>query len=282
MAPITAVDRDFLSVRYACMEHFSISNPLPDIYHIEDISKVCFTLVVGERDTLLWDTGLGLYDVAYCIAPYIRGKLHVVLSHGHYDHACGAHYFESVLVHPDDMDLCRHSISVSNRKTIIQNAQKRGYLDESFSTDRYLDAVHSHLQPINNDSIDLGGLDVQFTQTVGHTIGSMVAYIPQRQLLLTGDMWNPYTWLFFPESQPLCVYVQSMRGLRDSQAEHVLCSHDQTLRTMKRLRAYIDGLNEQTFSGAVPCPTPPYTQINTYCCHPEPDSVLVFNGDKRD
>jgi len=263
------------------MEHFSVSEPLPGIYHIEDVSKVCFTLIVGKRDTLLWDTGTGLYSVAACIAPYVRGNLHVVLSHGHYDHACGCHDFDTVYVHPDDMQLCRWSIGKASRSRVVRSAQLRGYTDDTFDAEQYLRRWKGKLQPFTAATIDLGDLEVRFLHTVGHTAGSIVAFLPDHRLLLTGDMWNPHTWLFFPESQPLAVYTASMQPLRGLEAEHVLCPHDHAMRTMDRLKAYIDGLNEQTFAKAEPVSIPPYTKINTYRCHPEPDSVLVFNGDKR-
>ncbi len=262
------------------MNHFTVSQPIPGVYHIEDISKVCFTLVVGERDTLLWDTGLGLYDVAACIAPYVRGTLHVVLSHGHYDHVSGYQYFQELSIHPNDAALCQRSISKANRKRIMQRAKERGFLDDTFDTLRYLQDADCVIKPLEDYAMDLGHTTVEFIPTVGHTKGSMVAYIPERKLLLTGDMWNPYTWLFFPESQSLAVYTKTMKGLRDLQADHVLCSHDIALRTMDRFKLYIDGLNEDAFAKAEPCPITPYTHINTYCCHPEPDSVLVFNHDK--
>ena len=262
------------------MQHFTVSHPLPYVYHIADVSGVCFTLVIGQRDTLLWDTGLGLYDVLYCIKPYIRGTLHVVLSHGHYDHACGHHYFPETMVHPEDLQLCKDSVSDLRRGQIIKDASSRGLLDDTFDPVRYHSGDGNTIIPIPDYSLDLGGVTVQFIPTAGHTKGSMVAYIPAYQLLLTGDMWNPHTWLFFPESQPLSVYTQSMHSIRDLQAEHVLCSHDIARRTMKRLRDYIDGLNEDTFQKAEPCIIQPYPHIRTYCCRPEPESILVFNTDK--
>ena len=262
------------------MHHFTVSHPFPHVYHMEDVSGVCFTLVIGRRDTLLWDTGLGLYDVLSCIKPYVQGTLHVVLSHGHYDHACGHHYFPKTMVHPEDISLCKASVSVLRREQIISDASDRGLLDETFHPERYHSGENNTIRPIHESSLDLGGVTVQFIPTVGHTKGSIVAYIPVYQLLLTGDMWNPHTWLFFPESQPLSVYTKSMQSIRDLQADHVLCPHDIACRTMERLRAYIDGLNEGTFRKAEPCSIPPYTHIRTYCCRPEPESMLVFNADK--
>jgi hydroxyacylglutathione hydrolase len=263
------------------MNPFTIGQPLPGVFHIQDAAGVCFTLVTGERDSLLWDTGAGLYDVAACVAPYVRGKLHVVLSHGHYDHACGQHYFSETFVHPDDLMLCKRCAGRKHRSLILKRIRKRGLVDGDYPSEQFLNGTPESVHPLTEFLLDLGNLEVRFLPTPGHTRGSISAYIPKRGLLLTGDSWNPQTWLFFPESRPLSVYTTTMRGLRGLDAEHVLRPHDPTLTSMDRLRAYIDGLNERTFAAAQPYPVPPYTQYNTFRCCPEPDSMLIFNGDKR-
>jgi len=263
------------------MNPFTVTQPLPDVFHIQDAANVCFTLIRGEQDTLLWDTGVGLYDVAECVTPYVRGRLHVVLSHAHYDHACGQHYFSESFVHPIDLNRCRRCVDRKHRTMILNRIHKRGLVGADYPAERFLSGTPETVKPLQDMTLDLGNLEIRFLLTPGHTPGSIVAYLPQRRLLLTGDMWNPHTWLFFTESKPLAVYVKSMKELYDLNAEHVLRPHDLVLNTMDNLRAYIDGLNEETFAKAQPCPIPPYTRFNTWCCYPEPNSKLVFNADKR-
>lgn len=262
------------------MNQFTVGQPLPGIFHIQDAAGVCFTLVPGERETLLWDTGVGLYDVAGCIAPYVCGKLHVVLSHGHYDHACGQHYFEESYVHPDDLERCRQCTGRNNRSLILNRIRERGLIGGDYTAEQFLCGTPETIRPLTGLSLDLGGLDVQFISAPGHTPGSIAAYIPQRRLLLIGDNWNPHTWLFFPESRSLSAYTQMMRQLRGLKADYVLRPHDPDLTSIQRFTAFIDGLNEYTFAAAQPCPIPNYSQYHTYCCYPEPESKLVFNKDK--
>ena len=262
------------------MNPFTVTQPLPDVFHIQDAASVCFTLVRGERDSLLFDTGVGLYDVAECIGPYIRGQLHVVLSHGHYDHACGQQYFGESLVHPADLALCRRCVSQKSRTAILKRLRKRGLADETYPVERFVSGTPETVLPLLEYTMDLGDLEVQFLPAPGHTAGSIVAYIPQYQLLLSGDSWNPQTWLFFRECKPLSVYVQTMKAFLNLKASHVLRPHALALDTMERLRLYIDGLNDQTFASAQPCIVPPYTKYKTYQCFPEPDSVLIFDKDK--
>ncbi len=263
------------------MQHFTVTQPLENVFHIQDAGQVCFTLIRGENDTLLWDTGMGFHDVAACVAPYVRGKLHVVLSHAHYDHACGQHYFEESLVHPIDLKRSRRTVGRKNRAAILKRIGARGILEDGYNAERFLSGTPETVQALENMALDLGGLTVQFILSPGHTAGSIIAWIEAKKLLLTGDTWNPHTWLFFPESKSLSVYVKTVQSLRDLPAEYVLRSHDLSMVSMQRFRDYIDGLNADTFAKAEPCSIPPYTNIRTYCCYPEPESKLVFNGDKR-
>ena len=263
------------------MNHFEVTQPLPNVFHIQDAGGVCFTLLRGETDTLLWDTGMGFFDVAACIAPYVRGKLHVVLSHGHYDHVCGQHYFANCYVHSDDLQLAKRSSSVKVRKYTLERMKARGVIPKTYPDTQFIPGTPNSILSLPFPSLALGNLTVEFLHTPGHTIGSMVAYVPQLQLILTGDMWNPTTWLFFPESQPLSVYSKTMQQLLSLDAVHVLCAHALPLTGIDRLHAYIHGLNAEIFTAAEPCSIPPYTNINTCCVHPEPESTLVFNDDKR-
>lgn len=263
------------------MQHFTVTRPLADVFHIRDAGQVCFSLIRGETGTLLWDTGMGFYDVAACVAPYVRGKLHVVLSHAHYDHACGQHWFPESYVHPVDLKRCRKTVGEQNRMAVLQRMRARGILEDGYDAGRYINGTPETVKPLLSMTLDLGGLTVSFLPSPGHTAGSIVAYIEAKKLLITGDTWNPHTWLFFPESKSLAAYVKTTRSLRDLPADHVLRSHDLNMVPMQKFRDYIDGLNAGTFAKAEPCPIPPYTHIHTYCCFPEPDSKLVFNGDKR-
>lgn len=262
-------------------QKFELWEALPGIYHIRDCMGVCCTLAVGETGSMLWDTGYGLYDLAAFVAPYVRGALRVILSHAHHDHACGHHWFPCAEIHPADLALCRTYTGRAHRRSVLQTARDRGLLNVEFDEKGYLNAGSGGVQPLADPVIELGGLTVNLVSTPGHTPGSLVAHLPQRELLLTGDSWNPTAWLFFPESLPLETYAGNLRTLRGIRAEHVLCSHDAALHPMARLRSYIDGLNADTFADAVPTPIPPYTKIYTFSCRPEPGTLLVFDGDKR-
>ena len=77
--------------------------------------------------------------------------------------------------------------------------------------------------------IDLGGLTAEIIEAPGHTPGSAVVYVPEWKLLLSGDDWNPCTWLFFPQALGLREYRSNMRGIQQLPFEKVLCPHREAL-----------------------------------------------------
>jgi len=68
---------------------FTILNPFPRVYHIRDGLDAHMTLLVGDREALLFDTGYGLADLLQAVRAITPLPLNAVLSHGHYDHANG-------------------------------------------------------------------------------------------------------------------------------------------------------------------------------------------------
>ena len=71
---------------------------LPGVWHIQDKMGVCMTLLTGDDQALLIDTGYGLEDVAAYVRTLTNKPLSVMLTHGHHDHALGARWFDRV--HP--------------------------------------------------------------------------------------------------------------------------------------------------------------------------------------
>jgi glyoxylase-like metal-dependent hydrolase (beta-lactamase superfamily II) len=273
---------------------FSYSEPISGVFHITDIMGVQFTLLTYDNAAVLIDTGYGLFNPRPLLGDILAKHtslglrdLRVVLTHAHYDHSLGSRHFDEVYVHPKDFELAyyytRREFKESvlgqfNAKreagTLLVNAKHEAdalpngldFDKTSYYTDTY------NFKPLETEAI--GGL--KLIHTAGHTPGSVVGYDEKRKLLLTGDNWNPTTWLFFSEALPVEVYAQNMKVLLDSSFEHVLASHDSNLISGKRLSAYINGLNEKTFGEAVRTFDTPYPEIETYVCRPEPETSLVF------
>ena len=259
---------------------FQANHVLPGVYHIADPMNVFCTLMVGTERALLFDMGYGLFDLHAYVRTLTDLPLTALLSHGHHDHACGAAWFEKVHIAKEDMEVCRYYTRPEQRQRILMQAEKKGLLPREYDREAYTLAGSFHLVAWEGEGMDLGGMTVQTLAMPGHTKGSLGLFLMPHRLLLAGDNWNPTTWVFFPECEPIPRYVQTMRSLMKLPFEHVLAPHHPGLLPGGRLRRYVQGLNDTTFLGAWPSPVAPYEQIHTFACQPEPETTLVFDRDK--
>lgn len=260
---------------------FTVQQVLKGVYHIQDPLRVCVTLLVGDDAALLYDTGYGLYDLPALVRGITRLPLTVLLGHGHHDHACGAAQFDEVFAHEAELSTVAKYTAPFFRDRVFSRAEAEGVLPKGLDAGRFLGAGSGAVRPLERGIFPLGGLTARMLPMPGHTPGSIGLYVEERALLLTGDNWNPTTWLFFPESAPLPAYANMMRGLSALPFRHVLAPHVSRLFPAERLRAYIDGLTPQTFDAARPSPIAGYERINIHVCHPEPHTALYFDRDKH-
>ncbi len=248
----------------------------PGIYHIEDPLGVCMTLLVGDEQAMLIDTGYGVQNVAAFIKTLTSLPLTVVLTHGHHDHALGACWFQQVAVSEGDIPVYNTYATLARRQKAAEDADLRGVpVDEG-----YLKAAMPDLATIRAGSHDLGGLEAVICPAPGHTPGSLVVWIPQHQLLLTGDDWNPCTWLFFPEALPVREYRENISGLFNLPFEYVICSHRWSCYPRSVFVAFADGLTDDVLAGAEDTGEGAAMGIHTVAAHPAGDQVLVFDRDK--
>ena len=257
---------------------FDVKEYFPGVYHIGDAMGVCMTLLAGRRQAVLVDAGYGLESAGAAVTSLTDLLCRLILTHGHHDHALGAMGFDRVWMRPEDLGVYRTYTAPAQRKLVLESARAKGFaVDEA----AYLGAGMPEPQPIEERLIDLGGLTLQPVHCPGHTPGSLVLYVPEYRLLLTGDDWNPTTWLFFPEALPVAEYLRNMRRLlRDCPFEHALCSHRQALYGRETVEAFFSGLTPACLNAARPTDTGAARGIRTGLCEPAPGQELVFDLDK--
>ncbi len=250
---------------------------LPGVHHIEDCMGVCFTLIVGCRRALLVDAGYGLADTASAVRSITGLPVTVWLTHGHHDHVLGARWFGDVRLHPDDLPVYETYSSGKWPARVLEDARLSGIaVDESAWRSRQMPAPTL----LAGEDIDLGGITARVLPCPGHTPGSVVVYLPKRGLLLTGDDWNPCTWLFFPEALPVRSYREHVRGLLDLPFKHVICPHRAGLYPRRTLERFLDGLTDEAIAAAVPVDTGAPYGVQT-CQAALPDGqTLVFDVKK--
>lgn len=250
---------------------------LPGVFHIEDALGVCFTLVVGRERALLVDAGYGLEDVAAHVRRITSLPVTLWLTHGHHDHAMGARWFDAPRLHPEEASVYAEYTGAKWRRRVLLSARDRGMKPDEA---RYLAAAMPEPALAAGEALDLGGVTAQVLPTPGHTPGSVVVCVPEKKLLLTGDDWNPCTWVFFPEALGAREYRDNVSALLELPFEQVLCPHSQTLHARRELEAFLDALTDEALDSAPASDTGAPYGVNTREVRVDGGMVLVFDGGK--
>lgn len=270
---------------------FTCCRPFPGVTHITDAMGVSFTLIEGEDSALLFDAGYGTEDVAAYVRTLTDRPVELILSHGHHDHMLGARFFDHSLMDPADLEEFRLRAGREQREKVKSQAEgQKVPVPEDFLSAaipeplpiRYLDRIGD----FDCTFFDLGGREVWLLHVPGHTDGSVVLYVPELQLLLTGDDWNPCTWMWFPCSLPARQWRDTMLKLifqvekeADGEIISVLCSHQAAPRQGKELKAFLAYMTDERLlaAPAVDMGAP----INTHqVTVPEKGWILLFDADK--
>ena len=234
-------------------------------------------LVVCEGTALLVDAGFGLEDLAAFAATLTDRPIRLALTHGHYDHILGAGCFPEAAIFPEDLALAQEHSGAFWRARALEGAGAAGL---STGEAAFLSACPPRWKSLEEGRIELGGLSAQVLRCPGHTPGSAVFYVPERALLLTGDDWNPCTWLFFPEALPVQDYRRNIRELLALPFRYVLCPHRTELYERSMLEDFILGLTDETLLAARPVDTGDWLGVRTVQAEPAPGQCLVFDAEK--
>ena len=250
----------------------------PGIHHIEDGLGVCMTLITGRDRALLVDTGYGLADVAALVRGRTDLPLTVVLTHGHHDHALGARFFPEVWAGPGEAAVLAVYSGPFWRRRVAASARATG---QAFDEEELLRTPMPPVRELSAETVlDLGGRTARVIPCPGHTPGSLVVHLPQDGLLLTGDDWNPCTWLFFPEALSARDYLLSVPRLLDLPFDRVLCSHQGLPQPRALFEAFLAGLTPEALRSAPPAPEGREHGIDTAAVQPCEGGRFVFDRRK--
>ncbi len=272
---------------------FTVQKPFPGVYHITDAMGVSFTLLEGRDRALLVDAGYGTEDVGAYVKTLTDRPCELVLTHGHHDHVLGARYFSHCLMDAADQEEFLLRTGRRQREAVAAQArEKQLSLPEDFLT-----APIPLPQPITWPEemnglglcrLELGDREVLLLRVPGHTAGSVVCYLPGERLLLTGDDWNPCTWMWFPCSLPVKTWREHMLQLWDgleaatgASPLHVLCSHQPLLRGADELKAFLSFMTDERLGAAPPVDmgNPAIATREVACA--ERGWTLIFDAEKK-
>ena len=243
---------------------FTVQKISPAVSHIQDVMGVCMTLIEGEREAILIDAGYGLEDVAGFVRTLTDRPVRLILTHGHHDHILGARWFPRSWLHPADQEEFLIRTGRPQRERVADQAsQKEIAVPEDFMTACIPAPDPLEMKDFLGDfpcaKLDLGRKEAWILHVPGHTPGSLVCFLPEEQLLLTGDDWNPCTWLWFPSSVAIREWKTRMTDLLRTLEEttgkppaRVLCSHQPGVREGAELVAYLEEITGEAIQNAPP------------------------------
>ena len=224
---------------YRTLERVPVTDPWFEVYQVvpqvfaiyepHQAEETISYLILGEKQALLFDTGMGISDIRKVTAELTHLPIIVLNSHTHNDHVGGNWQFETV--YGMDADFTR-----ANAKGSRQDAQEElgpgmicgdlptGFDSKSYATRPWKISRFLH----DHDKINLGGRTLEIISTPGHTPDAISLLDRARGLLFSGDTYYPAPiWLFRPETN-LDDYVASVKHLAAlaPQLELVLGEHN--------------------------------------------------------
>ena len=262
----------------------------PGVYHITDAMGVSFTLIEGQKRALLVDAGYGTENVQAYVQGLTDRPVSVLLTHGHHDHALGARWFPETMMCAEDMPIFRLRTAKAQREAVRGQAQDlRVPVPDDFLTAPIPDpkplAFTGTLGGFPCLEDDLGGLKIRIVRVPEHTPGSVAVIVPAYELLLTGDDWNPCTWMWFAESADAQTWRDDMhRFLRAAEEagitlKTVLCSHQAAPREIGELKEFLAYMTDDRLRNAPPVDM--NSPIRTCAVsNPEHNWLLIFDGGK--
>ncbi len=223
-SPIPDWCRPLPRPEYKTLERVPVTDPWFEVYktapHVFAIyephqaEEVISYLIVGERQALLFDTGMGISDIKKVTAELTKLPIIVLNSHTHDDHVGGNWEFSTI--YAMDTDFTRKNAQGSREDAQAEvtpdqicGALPKGFDAKAYATRPWKIAAYKH----DGDRIDLGGRTLEIIATPGHTPDAISLIDRATGLLFTGDTYYPAPiWLFRPETD-LDAYGVSIRRL---------------------------------------------------------------------
>lgn len=198
------------------IEYFKTEKIDDKLTAIRSRSGEIMYLIEGQNKAVLIDTSLGICGLRKLVESLTDKPVSVILTHGHVDHAMGAPEFENVYMNSKDSIINKkHSLLKMRKDYIVSNMGK----EESwiFDDTNFVQPVSTHYKELTDGTVfDLGGISVEAYELAGHTKGSMVILVPEKELLITGDACNIATFLFDEDSLSVEEYRENLIRVQEN------------------------------------------------------------------
>jgi glyoxylase-like metal-dependent hydrolase (beta-lactamase superfamily II) len=184
------------------------------LYEPHQAEEIISYLILGEKQSLLFDTGMGISDIRKVASELTRLPVIVLNSHTHNDHVGGNWQFETIYGMDTDFTRANARGSREDAQAEIASDQICGNLPKEFNPKTYVTRAWKIKEYVRDGTrIDLGGRMLEIIATPGHTPDAVSLLDRANRLLFTGDTYYPAPiWLFRPETD-LVAYDTSIRRL---------------------------------------------------------------------
>ena len=237
---------------------FKIDKLEPDLYAFTAPMEEQIYLLLGNKEAVLIDTGMGIGSLANEVRKITNLPIVVIDTHGHPDHAGGNGEFSEVWLDQKDEKVYEEMVSEEYRTNDIRKIFKHPVPEFENELIPFLPQT----RPLLNDQIfDLGNHRLRIIETPGHTPGSVCVYYSVAQILFSGDTVSATDqWLYLKHSTSLETYALSLKKLLDLQIKYLLPGHlprpvdpkmilNKMELSMRVISGEISGKEVKTFAG---------------------------------
>lgn len=195
-------------------EIYKVSPGVFAIYEPHQAEETISYLIVGTKQALLFDTGMGIANIRSVTARLTSRPVVVLNSHTHNDHVGDNWRFQFVYGMDTAFTRANAKGSREDAQAEIASDQICGELPKGFNPQTYATKPwHVSLFVHDGFKINLGGRTLEIISVPGHTPDAISLIDRGNGLLFTGDTYYPAPiWLFRPETD-LDAYVASVKRL---------------------------------------------------------------------
>lgn len=196
------------------MIKYNIMQIAPEVTTIVDKDTSIY-VVEGETSAIVIDTGYGCLNLKDAVREITQKPLICVCTHGHIDHAFGAHYFDKAYLCKDDAQLYQEHKEI---KYYLKNeAKEYGLSDEEIQ--KWCDST-ANLELITaGKTFDIGGNVLEVISLKGHTKGSIGILDRKHRILFAGDGIITHVWMQLKESTTLVEYLETVKAVKQYRNE---------------------------------------------------------------
>jgi glyoxylase-like metal-dependent hydrolase (beta-lactamase superfamily II) len=184
------------------------------IYEPHQFEETISYLIVGTKQALLFDTGMGIGNIKAVVARLTSRPVVVLNSHTHNDHVGGNWQFQYIFGTGTAFTRANAKGSREDAQAELESGNLCGELPKGFDRAKYATKPWKVSLFVHDGfKVNLGKRTVEIIATPGHTPDAIALIDRENGLLFTGDTYYPATiWLYRPETD-LAAYIASVKKL---------------------------------------------------------------------